>query len=154
MWIPAGVVLTAFGLALLIAWISEPERRARASGTTIVLAAAVVIMSSACTSLPHEDEARRLTGGDPQRGRQRITQYGCDSCHTIPGVVTADANVGPPLTRVARRVYLAGRLENTPENMRRWIEHPHRFDERTAMPEMGVTEADSRDIVAYLYTLQ
>jgi putative membrane protein len=28
MWIPAGVVLTVFGLALLLAWLSESERRA------------------------------------------------------------------------------------------------------------------------------
>ena len=35
-----------------------------------------------------------------------------------------------------------------------WIEHPHAFDEQTVMPEMNVSEADSRDIVAYLYTLR
>jgi putative membrane protein len=28
MWIPAGLVLTVFGLALLVAWLSEAERRA------------------------------------------------------------------------------------------------------------------------------
>jgi putative membrane protein len=28
MWIPAGIVLTIFGLALLVAWLAEAERRA------------------------------------------------------------------------------------------------------------------------------
>jgi putative membrane protein len=31
MWIPSGLVLTVFGLALMLAWLSESERRARAS---------------------------------------------------------------------------------------------------------------------------
>jgi cytochrome c1 len=34
-----------------------------------------------------------------------------------------------------------------------WIQHPHQVEPHTAMPEMGVTEQDSRDIAAYLYTL-
>jgi cytochrome c1 len=38
--------------------------------------------------------------------------------------------------------------------MMRWIRSPHRYDAQTAMPEMGVTERDARDIVAYLYTLR
>ncbi len=112
-----------------------------------------VVVCSACTSIPHEEAGRQVTGGDPYQGREKIRQYGCDSCHTIPGVPTADATVGPPLTDVARRVYLAGHIANTPQNMMRWIEHPHAFEPGTVMPEMGVTPSDSRDIVAYLYTL-
>lgn len=112
------------------------------------------VLTAACSWMPHEDEARALTGGDPFRGRELIRGYGCDSCHTIPGVETADATVGPPLTNVARRLYLAGHIQNTPENMMRWIQHPHELDRQTAMPEMGVSERDSRDITAYLYTLR
>ena len=44
---------------------------------------------------------------------------------TKPGIRTANARVGPPLTLVARRMYLAGHIENTPVNMMRWIERPH-----------------------------
>ncbi len=109
---------------------------------------------AACNAIPHDQEVRALTGGNPSRGRELIRGYGCDSCHTIPGVVTADAHVGPPLNKVAHRVYLAGHIENTPDNMMRWIQHPRTLDPKTAMPEMGVTEADSRDITAYLYTLR
>ena len=66
----------------------------------------------------------------------------------------ADATLGPPLTRIAHRVYLAGHIENTPENMIQWIRHPHSIDERTLMPEMGVSDTDARDIAAFLYTLR
>ena len=155
MWIPGGIVLTLFGLALLLAWLSETDRRgARARKAIGLLLPLLLAAPSACGVMPHERDVRQLTGGDPYSGRDRITQYGCDTCHTIPGVPTADATVGPPLTNVARRMYLAGHIENTPENMMRWIQHPRTFDEKTAMPEMGVSERDSRDITAYLYTLR
>jgi cytochrome c2 len=98
--------------------------------------------------------ASALTGGDPDKGRQDIVKYGCDTCHNIPGVLTATATVGPPLQQIGLRTYLAGRLDNTPENMIRWIRQPRSVDPETAMPETGVTQADGRDIAAYLYTLR
>jgi putative membrane protein len=155
MWIPAGVVLTIFGLALLLAWVSESDRRARSlSRKAWAVLLPLVLAQAGCNRMPHEREVRELTGGDPFRGRYAIGQYGCDGCHTIPGIPTADAHVGPPLTQIARRVYLAGHIENTPENMMRWIQHPHAFEPNTVMPEMGITDRVSRDITAYLYTLR
>jgi cytochrome c2 len=100
------------------------------------------------------DQAKQLTGGDPERGRWALRKYGCASCHTIPGVLGADGLVGPPLTRIASRVFLAGHLPNTPANLVRWVQHPQQFRSPTAMPEMGVSEVDARDIAAYLYTLR
>jgi len=35
-----------------------------------------------------------------------------------------------------------------------WIRHPRDVEPRTVMPDTGVTEADGRDIAAYLYTLR
>jgi putative membrane protein len=154
MWIPAGVVLTVCGLLLLLAWIAEADRRSGARVAVLLVAAVVIAATTACGRMPHEREARALTGGDPFRGRDLIRQYGCDSCHTIPGIASADGTVGPPLTKIAMRTYLAGHLENTPENMIRWIQHPRQLDPRTAMPEMGVTLDDSRHIAAFLYTLR
>jgi cytochrome c2 len=90
-------------------------------------------------------------GGDPERGQLLLRQYGCSSCHDIPGVAGARGNVGPPLEGVARRAYLGGVLPNTPENMARWIRGPQRFDPLTPMPDMQVTEPHARDMVAYLH---
>jgi cytochrome c len=118
-----------------------------------LIVCAFVGLGFAC-SQSDDQVARQLTGGDPLHGRDAIHSYGCDTCHTIPGILTADATVGPPLTRIARRSYLAGRVQNTPENMIQWIRHPHSVDERTLMPEMNVSERDGRDIAAYLYTLR
>ena len=45
-------------------------------------------------------------------------------------------------------------LPNTPQNLIRWIQNPPAVDPLTAMPNVGVTQADARDIAAYLYTLR
>ena len=52
--------------------------------------------------------------------------------------------------RVSERAYLGGVLPNTPGNMAQWIRDPRRFDPRTTMPALGVTEAQAKDMVAYL----
>jgi cytochrome c2 len=99
-------------------------------------------------------EAAMLTGGDPGRGQAAIEAYGCGSCHTIPGIPGANTLVGPPLSGIASRAYVAGVLPNTPNNMIRWIEHPQAIDPLTAMPDLGVPDPTARDIAAYLYTLR
>ncbi len=96
----------------------------------------------------------RATGGDPERGAEAIRKYGCDTCHIIPGIRGPAAHVGPPLNAIAQRTFLAGELPNTPMNMQNWIRDPRATEPRTAMPNVGVTEADARDIAAYLYTLR
>jgi cytochrome c len=93
----------------------------------------------------------QATGGDAKKGRELIAHYGCGSCHTIRGVPGANATVAPSLEDVAKRVYLAGRLENRPENLEKWIVDPRSVDPRTAMPKVGVDAAQARDIAAYLY---
>jgi len=101
-----------------------------------------------------ERAAAEMTGGTPSKGRVALRRYGCSTCHVVPGVSGANGLVGPPLSQIASRVYLAGRLQNTPDNMIRWIQDPHGVDDKTAMPNLGVTDADVRDIASYLYTLK
>jgi cytochrome c len=93
-------------------------------------------------------------GGDASRGREKIAYYGCGSCHTIPGIIGAQGLVGPPLTGIANRVYLAGVLVNNSGNMARWIENPQAVDQLTVMPNLHVTPDDASDIASYLITLQ
>jgi cytochrome c1 len=115
----------------------------------LLLAAAL----SACDD-PVARSAIERTGGNPARGRAVIRAYGCGTCHTIPGVPGAAATVGPPLAGVGGRTYLAGVLQNTPPNMMRWILTPQDVDSLTAMPNLGLSEDDARDVAAYLYTLR
>jgi cytochrome c len=94
----------------------------------------------------------QLAGGDPRRGAAAIRAYGCGSCHTIRGIRGANGLVGPPLTGIAQRSYVAGVLTNTPENLVRWIQNPPAVDPKTAMPNVGVTYRDAVDIAGYLYS--
>ena len=41
-----------------------------------------------------------------------------------------------------------------PENMIRWLIDPQAVEPGTAMPNLGMSEADARHIAAYLYTLR
>ena len=95
----------------------------------------------------------KIEGGNPEVGKEKIQQYGCATCHEIPGVATAIGRVGPPLTHMASRTYLAGQLLNTPDNMMHWIQKPQEFEQHTAMPDTRVNEQDARDMIAYLYSL-
>jgi cytochrome c1 len=44
-------------------------------------------------------------------------------------------------------------LPNSADNLVRWIQHPRTIEPKTAMPDLGVSNQDARDIAAYLYTL-
>ena len=91
--------------------------------------------------------------GSAGRGRLALTQYACSACHTIPGIAGSSPNVGPPLQGLASRRLIAGKLVNTQDNLVNWLRHPQAVKPLTAMPDMGVTEADARDMAAYLATL-
>jgi cytochrome c2 len=98
--------------------------------------------------------APRVLGGDAHRGAAVIEQYGCGSCHTIPGVRNAKGLVGPPLLWWSRRTFIAGELPNTPENLVRWVRAPQSVEPHTAMPTLGLSDRQARDVAAYLYTLR
>lgn len=104
-----------------------------------------LLAASGCSDAP------RVTAGDPEAGATAIDNYGCGTCHTIPGILGADATAGPPLDNYGRRVYVAGVIPNTTDDLVRWIRHPQEVDPRTAMPDLGVTEDEARDIAAYLH---
>lgn len=91
--------------------------------------------------------------GDPLIGRQLIQENGCIACHSIPGIPNADAHVGPPLDNWADRRYIAGRAPNEVETLIFFLMDPKYVDPESAMPVVGLTPDEARDIAAYLYTL-
>ena len=114
-----------------------------------VMMLAVLVATVACDG---EKRAPR-TDGDTARGRQALERYGCGACHQIPGVQGARGIVGPSLRGIAGRPYLAGRLPNDPVNLVAWIRQPRAVDAQTIMPALAVSDADARDIVAFLSAL-
>jgi cytochrome c len=124
----------------------------------LLLLATVLLALTGCERYDNWAVYRNVSGvtngGDPIKGRQVMRYYGCNSCHTIPGIRDANAVVGPPLVHIANRNVIAGSLPNTPENLEHWIRHPHEIQPHTVMPDMNVSEEDARNIAAYLYTLK
>ena len=163
MWVPAGIIYLGVASALFVRWLHEGEHTAATRGarvhgraaTLVACAVALTLGASACRDARGGTPVWRVEGGDPARGPAAVGRYGCTSCHAIPGIArAADAEVGPPLDRYGHRVYIAGRLPNTPENLTAWLRTPQRYEPGGAMPNLNVTERDARDIAAYLYTLR
>ena len=159
MWMPGSVVYLAAALWLAAGWLREADRRvlrweAVRSGVPLLLLVALGALAGCKPSpaLSAQGAARLTGGGRASRGADAIRRYGCGSCHTIPGIPGAKGQVGPPLAGVGGRAYIAGVLTNTADNMVRWIVNPPAVDSLTAMPLLGVSPAEARDIAAYLYT--
>ena len=94
--------------------------------------------------------------GDAAHGRTLFFQSGanCVSCHAIDGT-TAQGNVGPNLTHIGGRAMLAANiLPNTPENMVRWLSNPQAIKPGNRMPNLRLSDADARDLTAYLESLK
>ena len=108
---------------------------------------AVVTIAAGCSGLARQglaDPAPRVSAPE------LMVHYGCPTCHVVPGVPGAVGKVGPSLRDLSHRSYLAGTIENTPQNLVSWIQHPQRFHPGTAMPEMGVTATDANEIASFL----
>jgi cytochrome c len=110
----------------------------------------ILIALGACAT---SDRLTPATGGDPAAGKRTIETYGCQACHSIPNVHRFGGEVGPPLEHIASRAYIAGELPNTPNNLVQWLYDPHGVEKHTAMPTLGLTKKEARDVAAYLYTL-
>lgn len=93
-------------------------------------------------------------GGQAADGKAAIAEYGCGTCHSIPGVAGANGVVAPPLDRFAKRHYIAGAVTNSSENLVQWLIAPESIEPGTAMPAVGLTGQEARDIAAYLSTLK
>lgn len=120
---------------------------------------ALLVMSAAlgtwsATRGQTSNAVARFPAADPKHGAALVSQLGCGTCHVVPGVPSANGNVGPPLTRMGNRVYIAGVLANTPDNMVRWLRHPQQIVPGNAMPDLRVSEQNARDLAAYLETLR
>lgn len=95
-----------------------------------------------------------VPGGDAQRGRFLLVHYQCGSCHAVPGIPGRSTQVGPTLAAFGGRSYIAGRVPNEAAALQRWLQSPQSLVPGTAMPDLGASAADARDMAAYLMALR
>lgn len=100
--------------------------------------------------------AAQPPGSLAERGRELFARSPCIACHTVEGVPTARGVTGPNLTHVGGRLTIAsGLLENTPDNLRRWIADAPAVKPGALMPPMTMLSAAELDaLVAFLQGLK
>src|SRR5688572_15000217 len=121
-----------------------PNRAAR-------LSCAITIVIALCGCARSGRNELSVPGGDAERGRAALIALECGACHRIPGIPGARGTVGPLLDGYREQVYVAGRIPNEPDALVAWIRNAPSLDPGTAMPDLDVSEAEARDIAAYLY---
>jgi riboflavin synthase len=114
--------------------------------------AALFLLSLACTKY----EPKIVPGGNAERGRELVVTYDCIDCHTVPGIRDKPGAIQrisldgvARLDRISRET-----IENTPENLVRYLQKPKELNPLTTMPGLGAArEQDARDLAAFLMTL-
>jgi cytochrome c oxidase subunit II len=97
-------------------------------------------------------------------GKRIFLGGACIACHTIAGT-SARGTIGPNLTMLATRPYIgAGALENTRDNLVRWIRDPAAVKPGALMPgalraaggveATGLSGVEIRAVAAYLSSLK
>jgi len=87
-------------------------------------------------------------------GQMVFLHNACINCHTVAGT-TATGIFGPDLTHLASRDTIAsGAIQNTPENLKQWIDDPNSMKPGSLMPAMHLNQRDLNAITAYLSQLR
>lgn len=87
------------------------------------------------------------------QGKEIVETGACAVCHTVAGT-TAQGTVAPNLTGFGRRPFIAGVLENNPQNLTLWLDDPPAVKPGTKMPDYDLTTEQIQALVAYLESLK
>lgn len=109
------------------------------------------LMLAACGDKP--GPARTIAGSDPARGLAVMERVGCAACHEIPGIDWPQGQAGPSLKGFGAGPMIGGRLPNQPDVLAAWLIDAPSLAPETGMPPMPLSQAEARDVAAYLYTL-
>jgi cytochrome c oxidase subunit 2 len=98
------------------------------------------------------------SGGQAALGQKTFLGAQCIGCHSIGGT-TASGTFGPNLTHLASRSVFAGAmLPLNRDNLVKWVSDAPSIKPGSRMPsgikDMGLSEQDVQNIVAYLLTLK
>jgi cytochrome c oxidase subunit 2 len=92
-------------------------------------------------------------GTSEAAGLEAFKAAGCIGCHTDTPV--SQGIGGPNLTHFASRDCFAGcMLENTPDNLAKWLHDPAAVKPGSFMPNLNLSDQQVADLVAYLESLK
>jgi cytochrome c oxidase subunit 2 len=85
-------------------------------------------------------------------GAALFAKLTCSQCHAVSGTA-ADQDFAPDLTHVASRRQLgAGAIDNSAENLRKWLADPQSIKPGCKMPNFELSDVELDGLVAYLET--
>ena len=128
---------------------------ANGSGTRlnrVIASVPLLVVLSACAEPPEREHFTPQQTAE--RGRKAIERVGCAACHAIPGIDWPKGRVGPALDGFADQSLIAGRAPNRPEVLAAFVRNAPAVVPDSGMPPMPLSEEESRDVAAYLYTLR
>lgn len=97
--------------------------------------------------------APEMTGA-AAAGEEIFLQGACRACHTINGT-EANGRAGPDLTHIGSRSTIAGgMMDNTAENMAKWLSDPQRIKPGNKMPNLGLTDDQINSLVKFMQNLK
>ncbi|HEY7681386.1 MAG TPA: cytochrome c oxidase subunit II [Gemmatimonadales bacterium] len=83
-----------------------------------------------------------------RQGQTLFTAKGCGGCHSMYPALPL---VGPNLHHVGSRSFVAaGTLQNTDENLAKWLRDPQAWKRGVLMPNLGLKDDEIQALVAYL----
>ena len=91
-------------------------------------------------------------GGNPAEGKKLFETIGCEDCHVVRGSTKVrkargtSYDIAPELSRVGSK--------DNPDWLFDWIKNPRHFDTQSRMPNLRLSDAEARNVVAYLETLK
>lgn len=99
--------------------------------------------------------ALATTNPDASQGAQLFRTSTCINCHAVKGMPDATSRVAPDLTHIASRRQLAsGAIDNTPDNMRRWVKNPQSIKPGALMPDFYLKDEQVNQLAEYLSSLR
>jgi len=102
----------------------------------------------------NQGEAVALSDAEARAGRGVFAANACVSCHTVRGS-TAAGTFGPDLTHFGGRLTIgAGVLENTRDNLIRWLDSTQHVKPGNLMPEVELSDVQLEQLAAYLLALR
>ncbi len=113
----------------------------------------IALAATLCACADKSDPPRTIMGADANRGLAVIDRLGCAACHDTPGVAWPKGRAGSSLRGFADSPMIAGQFRNRPDTLIAFLKDAPSMAPATAMPAMPLTDAEARDVAAYLYTL-
>jgi len=94
------------------------------------------------------------TRGPAAEGLELVKSESCLNCHAISGL-PGHKDIGPDLTHIAsRRILASGAIDNSPENLFKWLKDPDSIKPESHMPNFQLSDDRVNALVAYMETLK